>query len=196
MPLGRLGQKPVGPAGQSSQQARPIVDHFPIEVLPIIQAGAADVTVTGSPTPTVTERGALPPGVTLQYVSAGHYRLAGTPGAGTGRVYSKVKLVATSTSGHVTQVVTLTVDQAPAITSVAAKSGRVGNAYSVTVKASGFPKPTFSSATLPPGVTITNLGNGKATLAGHFLVGVHTFTLTASNGTAPDAAQTFTLTGN
>ena len=46
------------------------------------QAGSADVTVTGSPTPTVTEQGALPAGVSLVSVSPGHYQLAGTPAAG------------------------------------------------------------------------------------------------------------------
>ena len=159
------------------------------------QAGAADVTVTGSPTPTVTELGALPAGVSLVSVSPGHYQLAGTPAAGTGRVYSKVKFIATSTSGLVKQLFTLTVDQAPAITSVAGKAGKVGSAFSMTVKASGFPAPTFSSPSLPAGVTLTNTGNGKATLAGHFLVGGHTFTMTATNGTSPNASQTFTLTG-
>ena len=45
MPPGRFGQKPIGPAGQPGEQARPIVDHFPIEVLPIVQAGAADMAI-------------------------------------------------------------------------------------------------------------------------------------------------------
>jgi len=156
------------------------------------QPGSFHVSVTGAPTPAVSEKGTLPAGVTFDPATD---TLSGTPGAGTGRVYSSVKFFATSSSGRVKQLFTLTVDQAPAITTTSGKLGKVGTAFNFNLKASGFPKPTFSSPSLPPGVTITNTGNGKATLAGHYLVGQQTFTIVASNGSSPDATQTFTLSG-
>jgi len=175
----------AAPAFTSAAHATFVVGHL----------GTADITLTGAPTPTVTEAGKLPVGVALVSVGPGHYQLTGTPAANTGKVYSTIKLFASGTSGRVKQVFTLTVDQAPAITSVSGKSGKVGTAFSLTLKGSGFPKPTFSSGSLPAGVTITNTGNGKATLGGHYLVGTQTFTITASNGTSPDATQSFTLQG-
>ncbi len=119
--------------------------------------------------------------------------ISGTPNAGTGKLY-RVMLQAKSSSGTVKQTLALSVFQAPAFTALSpkSKSGKVGKAFSVTLQATGYPAPTFS-ATPPPGVTLTNLGGGKATLSGFFLVGTQTFTITASNGYTPDATETFTL---
>ncbi len=163
--------------------------------LTVGQSGSVDITVNGAPSPTVTEKGKLPSGVSLASVSPGHYQLTGTPAAGTGKSYL-VTLTATSTSGKANQKFHLVIDQAPGITSANHNKGTVGKAFNFVLRGNGFPKPTFSSPDLPPGVTITNLGNGKATLAGHYLVGALTFTVVASNGVSPDATQTFTMTGD
>ena len=51
------------------------------------------------------------------------------------------------------------------------------------------------TGTLPSGVTFVDNGDGTATLAGTATVaGTYPLTITASNGTAPDATQPFTLT--
>ena len=55
------------------------------------------------------------------------------------------------------------------------------------------------TGTLPAGVSFTDNGDGTATIAGTPNAGtggVYTITITASNGVAPDATQTFTLTVN
>lgn len=84
---------------------------------------------------------------------------------------------------------------APTITSANNVTFRQGTAGSFQVTASGSPAPTFSvtSGALPNGVTLSSSGllSGTPTQSGTF-----TFTITATNGTAPDATQSFTLTVN
>ena len=65
----------------------------------------------------------------------------------------------------------------------------------MTITSKGFPVATLSATGLPAGVTLVDLGSGKGTLAGTMPAGVHTFTITASNGVLPNATQLFTLTG-
>jgi subtilase family serine protease len=89
---------------------------------------------------------------------------------------------------------------APGITSASSTTFTEGTAGSFTVTASGTPTPTLAvSGTLPSGVTFTDNGNGTATLAGTPASGTaatYPLTITASNGVAPDASQSFTLTVN
>jgi hypothetical protein len=73
-------------------------------------------------------------------------------------------------------------------------TGTVGAPYSYAFAASGYPNPTFtvSSGTLPAGLTLTSAGvlSGTPTSSG-----ISTFTVTASNGVAPDAiSNTQTIT--
>jgi hypothetical protein len=97
-----------------------------------------------------------------------------------------------------TQSFTLTVDAAPAITSATAPPSPWGAPESFTVTTTGTPTAALSeSGPLPTGVTFTDNGDGTATLAGTPAAGtsgVYTITIDASNGVAPDASQTFTLT--
>jgi hypothetical protein len=87
---------------------------------------------------------------------------------------------------------------APTITSANNTTFTVGTAGTFTVTTTGSPTPTLSvSGTLPTGVTFTDNGNGTATIAGTpgaGTAGSYPITITASNGTAPDATQNFTLT--
>jgi hypothetical protein len=76
----------------------------------------------------------------------------------------------------------------------------VGSNGSFSVVASGVPVPGLSlaSGTLPAAVTLTDNGNGTATLAGTPAAGSHTgspyaLALRASNGFGGDALQNFTL---
>ncbi len=153
-------------------------------------AGTFTVTGTGYPAPTFSETGALPSGVTLSAAGV----LSGTPAAGTGGVYS-ISITANNAAGtSAAQTFTLTVDQAPAITSAAAATFTTGTAGSFTVRATGYPVPTFTrTGTLPAGVTFTAAtgalsGTPGASAGGSYSL---TFTATSSVGTS---AQTFTLT--
>ena len=94
----------------------------------------------------------------------------------------------------------VTVGQPPSITSadhVTFTAGSAGN-FGVTAVV-GYPGPLTlaASGTLPSGVTFSDNGDGTATLAGTPAAGtggVYPLTLSAHNGTPPDASQPFTLT--
>ena len=152
--------------------------------------GSFNVTASGTPSPTFTEVGALPSGVTLS--SAG--LLKGTPAAGTGGTYP-ITITAKNSVSSTTQAFTLTVDQAPAITSANHATFTTGIAGTFQVTASGFPTSmTFSeTGTLPTGVTLSLAGLLSGTPAAG-TGGLYPITITASNGISPDATQNFTLT--
>ena len=94
------------------------------------------------------------------------------------------------------QSFTLTVDQAPAITSANNTTFVVDMANSFTVTTTGFPTPTIRGAgPLPKGVSFQNNGNGTATLSGTPTVSaVFNITFTASNSVGSQVVQSFTLT--
>ena len=149
------------------------------------------MTASGYPAPTFSETGALPGGVTLNAAGV----LSGTPAAGTGGVYS-ISVTASDAAGASTaQTFTLTVDQAPAITSAASTTFTTGTAGSFTVTATGYPAPKFTrTGTLPTGVTFnTTTGVLGGTPS---KTGTYTLTFAATNSVGTSAAQTFTLTVN
>ena len=97
------------------------------------------------------------------------------------------------------QLVATTVMATPAtFSSGNATTFTAGSPGSFTVSASGTPSPGFAvTGTLPAGVTLTDDGNGTATLGGTPAAGsggVYAVTITASDGAVPSATQSFTLT--
>jgi hypothetical protein len=154
-------------------------------------SGTFAMTASGYPAPTFSEIGALPGGVTFSAAGV----LSGTPTAGAGGAYS-ISVTATNASGTSTaQTFTLTVDQAPAITSAASTTFTVGTAGTFTVTATGYPVPTFiRTGTLPGGVTFTSatgMLSGTPSKTGTYIL-----TFTATNSVGTSAAETFTLTVN
>src|SRR5262249_53317572 len=166
------------------------------------QAGTFTVTTTGTRTRPITRSGtALPEGVTFVDNGNGTGTLSGTPAAGTKGTYALTFTASTSVASSATQRFTLSVDQAPAITSVPATTFTVGQAGTFTVTTTGAPTPTLtrSRPALPTVVTFVDNGNGTGTLSGTPGMGTggtYTFTFTASNNVRPDATQNFTLTVN
>jgi hypothetical protein len=155
--------------------------------------GNFTVTATGTPTPTFSESGALPSGVTLNSSTG---VLSGKPATGTGGNYAITITAQNGVPPNATQNFTLTVDEAPAITSANSTTFPVGAASNFTVKASGTPAPTFSeSGALPSGVTFSSAGVLSGTPAAG-TQGSYPITITAQNGIAPNATQNFTLTVN
>jgi large repetitive protein len=156
------------------------------------------VTTTGLPTPTFTETGALPGGVTFNDNGNGTATLAGTPNAGTSGVYSLTITASNGITPNATQSFTLTVDGPPTVTSADSTTFTEGSAGTFTVTTAGLPTPALSeTGGLPSGVNFTDNGDGTGTLAGTPAAGtngVYTFTIGAANGLAPNASQTFTLT--
>jgi large repetitive protein len=160
-------------------------------------AGTFTVTATGFPAPTFSETGALPTGVTLNATTG---VLSGTPGAGTGKTYPITITASNGVGSNATQSFTLTVDQAPLITSANSATFTVAALGTFAVTTSGFPAPSLTeSGTLPSGVSFKDNGNGTGTLSGtpaSGTNGTYTIMFTASNGVGSNATQSFVLTVN
>ena len=164
--------------------------------------GSFTVTTTaGYPVATtVTKTGALPSGVSFTDNGDGTATLAGTPASGTDGSYP-LTLTATNAAGNRQQSFTLTVQPAnasPVITSADHATFAFGSAGSFTVTTTaGYPTTTTITKTgsLPAGVSFTDNGDGTATIAGTpTAAGAFPITITASNGAATDATQSFMLT--
>jgi hypothetical protein len=153
------------------------------------------VKTTGSPTPSLSEIGALPANLKLTDNGDGTATLSGTPAPGTGGVYP-ITIRAANAAGTTAQSFTLTVHQAPTFTSAASANAKVGAAFSYTVTTKGYPTASLSkSGTLPAGISFSDNGNGTATLSGTPTKAVtRAITISAGNGVGPRASQAFTLT--
>ena len=159
------------------------------------------ITTTADPVARITLSGHLPGGVKFVDNGDGTATLFGRPGSGLGLV-GDYDLTFTASNGVApagTQNFTLTITRPPRITSVNNSTFVVGTAKTFTITTRNTnPKPTLSfTGTLPDGITFTPLANGTATLSGTAVAGsegVYFLTITAANGTPPDAVQLFTLT--
>jgi CSLREA domain-containing protein len=110
-----------------------------------------------------------------------------------------VTATATAANGDTSQfsaATTVAVKGPPLLTSGNNTTFAEGTQGTFTVTATGYPTASLSeSGPLPNGVQLIDNGNGTATLAGKPTVaGTFPITITATNGTAPDAKQAFTLT--
>ena len=143
----------------------------------------------------------LPTGVTVSInQTTGAVTVATTSTAAQATTTLRVQLQDTCAATY-ERTVALTVsapptNSAPVFTS-AVPSGPVaaGAGYSYTFTASGSPAPTFAvtAGTLPPGLTLnatTGVLSGTPTTPGVY----NGIQVTASNGTAPNATQSFSLT--
>jgi len=158
--------------------------------------GSFTVTASGTPAPNISESGGLPGGVTFTNNGNGTATIAGTPLAGTGGIYN-LNLTASNALGNAMQAFTLTVNQAPVITSANSANFPVGVFSSFSITSTGFPAAAISeSGALPNGVNFVNNGNGTGTLSGTPTVtGTFNLSLGASNA-AGSTTQAFTLTAS
>ncbi len=149
-------------------------------------------TATGYPAPTFSvTSGTLPEGLDLVGSS-----ITGTP-TGTGGVSGSITVTANNgITPNDTQNFTITVNEAPTITSSPPAAAKVGTSYTHTFTATGYPAPTYSitSGTLPEGLdmvgsAITGTPTGNGGVSG-------SITIRASNGVTPNDTQTFTMTVN
>jgi len=156
-------------------------------------SGSFTVTATGSPLPSLTlTAGVLPSGVTFTSATG---LLSGTPAAGTGGSYSLTFTAANGVAPNATQSFTLTVNQAPVLTSADTATFTVGSAGTFTVSATGFPTPTLALATgsLPAGVSFAPATGMLSGTPAPGTAGSYALSFTASNGVLPVAMQSFTL---
>ena len=153
-----------------------------------------NVTTTGYPAPGFGWSN-VPPGLTFTDNGNGTATLSGTP---TTAGSYPMTLSAVSPYGTVGQTLTVAVQQAPAITSGTSATFTTGTAGTFSVVTTGFPAAAITeSGALPSGITLTDNGNGTATLGGTAASGTSgsfPITITAANGVSPNATQSFTLT--
>ena len=126
------------------------------------------MSAVGYPSPSFSESGALPSGVTFVDNGGGSATLAGTPSATGGGAYT-FNITASNTVANTTQSFTLTVDAAPVFTSPNTISVKAGTAFSDTVTTGdGYPDadPRHDEHACPSGVTFVDNGNGTGTLSG------------------------------
>ena len=160
------------------------------------QAFSFAVTASGLPAPTITRSGTLPTGVTFTAGTGGTARLSGTPSSSmAGRTFI-VTFTATSSAGTARQTFTLTVGQAPTITSGTSATAMRRTSFSYTVQTTGSPAAAITmTGTLPSGLTFVDNHNGTARISGtpaRRTSGTYTLVFTAKNiyGTA---TRTLTL---
>jgi hypothetical protein len=160
-------------------------------------SGSFTVTTNSSPTAGLTESGSLPDGVTFTDNGDGTATIAGTAPAHAG-TFPITITAKNGVSPTVRQEFVLYVGSAPTITSGASAQFVTGTAGTFTVTTNGFPAATLTeTGDLPDGLTFTDNGDGTATIAGTAASGSHgsySLTVTATNGLAPDAKQSLTLT--
>jgi hypothetical protein len=153
------------------------------------------VATSGFPLASITvASGRFPSKVSLHDNGNGTATISGTAATGTTGTYTVQLSAKNGVKPNASQTFTLTVDQRPAITSAASTTATAGKIFAFKVTATGVPIPSITASGLPAGVVIVDSGKGSAALGGKLTrAGTYTFTITAHNGIAPDATQTFTL---
>jgi cysteine-rich repeat protein len=185
-------------AGGICVDAPPAITSANATAFTVGTAGTFTVTTSGTQIVAISTASPLPSDVTLVDNGNGTATLTGTPAAGTAGTYPLTITADNGVPPNADQNFTLSVNQAPAITSANATTFTVGTAGTFTVTTSGTPSAAISTASpLPAGITLVDNGNGTATLAGTAAYGqggVYTLSIAAANGVNPPASQTFTLT--
>lgn len=166
----------------------------------VSSTGFFSVTTSGSPTPSLSESGPLPSGVTFMDNGNGTATLTGLPAAGADGTYPITIDASNGVDADATQNFTLVVDQGTAITTGNVTTFTVGVLGNFTVTTTGYPTAAITeSGALPVGVTFTDNGNGTATLTGTpgpDRGGSYPLTITANNGVGSVAMQGFLLVVN
>jgi Concanavalin A-like lectin/glucanases superfamily/IPT/TIG domain/Domain of unknown function (DUF2341)/Putative Ig domain len=154
-------------------------------------AGSFAVTTTGTPTPTVSETGTLPSGVTFVNNGNGTATLGGTPAAGTAGSYPITITASNGVGTAATQSFTLTVNQAPAITSLSPTSGVVGG--SVTIAGTSFGATQGSSTVKFNGTVALTTGWSNTQIQATVPTGATTGPVLVTVNGAASNALTFTV---
>lgn len=176
----------------------PVITSPATLTVPIGRASTFTITATGSPVPTLTEAGTLPPGLVFTANNNGTATISGTPSANTKGTY-EVSITASNGVGKpAVQYLVITLGNGPVITSPANLNLPSGRAGLFTITATGIPVPTLSeSGTLPPGLVFTANNNGTATISGTppaNTKGSYEVSITASNGVGTPVVQHLVIT--
>jgi len=194
----------VATNGVGARAARTIdivVGFAPLLITPThatFTAGSQNHFVVGSlsyPKDSLTESGTLPRGVSFSVHGNGTATVAGKPSLATLGSYN-LSVAAKNQFGTSSQTFTLVVGAIPSFSSSNSTTFPVGVSTVFHVTARGSPEPTLNErGKLPTGVQFQG-GRGTGTLSGTPATGTsgsYEITLTAGQGTALSAGQTFTL---
>jgi hypothetical protein len=197
-PLTIKAKNSIGTTSQSfalTITKAPVIKNISPKTVHVGTAFSMIIKSSGYTTPTLTESGALPGGITFTDNGNGTATLSGTSAVGSGGTYS-ITVTATNQLGLSSQTFTLKVNEAPSITSAASTNATQGSPFTFQVTTTGFPTPSLSkSGTLPKGVTFqastgTLSGTPKSGTAGSYPI-----TITAKNSSG-SVTQSFVLTVN
>jgi FG-GAP-like repeat/FG-GAP repeat len=195
-----IGYKPQRSVGVLLNTTRPKlkITSAPSATFMTSLPGTFTITAAGLPTSALTEKGALPTGLTFVDNGNGTALLSGTPAADTGGTYQLIVKAINGVAANARQTLTIIVDQPPAITSNDALPLTVSVHERFSVTTTGYPAPALiESGALPPGLSFLDLGNGAAALHGTPAIGSggrYDLTIKAKNGVQPKAVQSFTIT--
>ena len=190
----------VGPTGDPTQSSNPmtVTDTLDSRLTFAGTYSGSGWTCTGTTTLTCKNESSIAQGASYSELTV-NVNVSNTAAGGTfTNTVNTSGAGTTANSGHST--ITITVP--PSITSANNTTFTVGTAgtFTVTTAADAFPANpslTITSGSLPSNVTLTDNGNGTATIAGTPAAatgGTYQIQITAHNGALPDAVQTFTLT--
>ena len=154
---------------------------------------------TSGPSAPVIKASRLPMGLRLVSNGNGTATISGIPAAYDDGTYAVTITASVTKLPAVTQSFVLTVDNEPVFRSKSRDTAHTGTAISYSViTLHGYPVPTITTtSTLPAGVTLTDNGNGTATLGGTpgpAAGGMYPITFTATNGIVAPVTQMFNLT--
>jgi YVTN family beta-propeller protein len=157
------------------------------------RAGSFTVTSTGSPTPSLSESGAMPRGVSFTDHGDGTASLAGTPEAATGGSYPITIKASNGVSPDASQTFTLTV-QSPPTASIATPAAGATYAKGQVVHSSF----TCDEGAGGPGIAscLDQRGRGSGALLDTSSTGHHTFSVTATSSDGLTGATPVTYTVN
>jgi large repetitive protein len=182
----------------AADELSPVVYGFPAEsastTFAVGISTSVPLMVSALPAATLTEKGALPTGLTMS--PAGVF--SGQPAAGTVGTYPITMTASNGVSPDTTVWLNIVVDIAPTITSPANATFQTGVAGSFTVQATGNPAPTVSAVDYPSWMTFTQV-NSTGVLAGTPPAGSggsQSVYVWAENGSGFTARQVITLTVN
>jgi uncharacterized repeat protein (TIGR01451 family) len=156
------------------------------------RAGSFTFTATGNPTPSLSESGAAPAGVTFKDNGDGTASLSGTPAAGAGGVYHLTLTASNGVSPNATQSFKLTVQAPPRVTITTPSTGaRYTHGQHVV---SNF---SCSEGAGGPGIKscLDQDGSPSGTAIDTSTPGQHTFTVTATStgGLTAQSSVTYTV---
>ena len=184
----------ASPSATCGVPAAPVITSASSTTFQPNTPGTFTVTATGTPTPTFSESGTLPTGITLNPTTG---VLSGTTAEGGS--FPIIITAGNAVSPSATQSFTLTVtSNTAAIDSGASTQIAAGRKVHFTVTTTGHPAATLSAVGLPAWMTFkpgkgTKAGTAKLGGVGPAVGGNYSFTIHANNGIGPDVTQTFTV---